>query len=195
MSAPSLAKFIMKRPWLERWVEPVANWYCNAAGYRKLGLKWVAPGSGLCTKNQTTYRDWELKNVMLINHGDRADDLIPEESDTVLLALKRLPPKEAYDRVFRLRRAFQVWSLDRAIGNKNRLLTRDSAPFLISYFPKTNKQSPKRRVPVYIPPRAFYWWWPAYAGLWISIANHTRNWSRGEGARGFGSSGHKKEII
>lgn len=40
----------------------------------------------------------------------RADDLIPEESDTVLLALKRLPPKEAYDRVFRLRRAFQVSS-------------------------------------------------------------------------------------
>ena len=38
----------------------------------------------------------------------RADDLIPEESETVLLALKRLPPKEAYDRVFRLRRAFQV---------------------------------------------------------------------------------------
>ena len=38
----------------------------------------------------------------------RADDLIPEENDTVQLALKRLPPKEAYDRVFRLRRAFQV---------------------------------------------------------------------------------------
>jgi len=53
----------------------LANWYANAAGYRKLGL--------------------------------RADDLIPEESETVLLALKRLPPKEAYDRVFRLRRAFQ----------------------------------------------------------------------------------------
>ena len=44
--------------------------------------------------------------LILLNH--RADDLIPEESDTVLLALKRLPPKEAYDRVFRLRRAFQV---------------------------------------------------------------------------------------
>lgn len=38
----------------------------------------------------------------------RADDLIPEESETVQLALKRLPPKEAYDRVYRLRRAFQV---------------------------------------------------------------------------------------
>lgn len=39
--------------------------------------------------------------------GLKADDLIPEESNTVQLALKRLPPKEAYDRVFRLRRAFQ----------------------------------------------------------------------------------------
>ncbi|MCJ1225083.1 Cytochrome b-c1 complex subunit 7 [Toensbergia leucococca] len=39
--------------------------------------------------------------------GLKSDDLIPEENDTVLLALKRLPPKEAYDRVFRLRRAFQ----------------------------------------------------------------------------------------
>jgi hypothetical protein len=38
----------------------------------------------------------------------RADDLIPEENDVVQLALKRLPPKEAYDRVFRMRRAFQV---------------------------------------------------------------------------------------
>lgn len=37
-----------------------------------------------------------------------ADDLIPEETETVQKALKRLPPKEAYDRVFRIRRAFQV---------------------------------------------------------------------------------------
>ncbi|EEQ83618.2 ubiquinol-cytochrome c reductase subunit 7 [Blastomyces dermatitidis ER-3] len=40
--------------------------------------------------------------------GLRADDLIPEENDTVQLALRRLPPKEAYDRVFRIRRAFQL---------------------------------------------------------------------------------------
>ncbi|KAL9006431.1 MAG: hypothetical protein Q9188_000836 [Gyalolechia gomerana] len=75
MSAPSMTKFILKRPWLTRWIIPIAKWEAEAAGYRKLGL--------------------------------RVDDLIPEESDTVMLALKRLPPKEAYDRVFRLRRAFQ----------------------------------------------------------------------------------------
>ena len=34
--------------------------------------------------------------------------MIPEESDTVQRALKRLPAKEAYDRIFRIRRAFQV---------------------------------------------------------------------------------------
>lgn len=38
----------------------------------------------------------------------RSDDLIPEENMTVRTALKRLPPKEAYDRIFRIRRAFQV---------------------------------------------------------------------------------------
>ncbi|KAI1935348.1 Cytochrome b-c1 complex subunit 7 [Ophidiomyces ophidiicola] len=40
--------------------------------------------------------------------GLRYDDLIPEENDVVQTALKRLPPKEAYDRIYRLRRAFQV---------------------------------------------------------------------------------------
>jgi hypothetical protein len=38
----------------------------------------------------------------------RADDLLPEENDVVQNALKRLGPQDAYDRVFRLRRAMQV---------------------------------------------------------------------------------------
>lgn len=40
--------------------------------------------------------------------GLKYEDLLPEETPAMQLALKRLPPKEAYDRVFRLRRAFQV---------------------------------------------------------------------------------------
>ncbi|KAK7532412.1 cytochrome b-c1 complex subunit 7 [Phyllosticta citribraziliensis] len=75
MSAPSLTNFIVKRPWLRRWMTPLANWYTDLAGYRKIGL--------------------------------RADDLIPEENEVVLKALKRLSAKESYDRVFRMRRAFQ----------------------------------------------------------------------------------------
>ncbi|EMC97052.1 hypothetical protein BAUCODRAFT_32794, partial [Baudoinia panamericana UAMH 10762] len=75
MSYPSLAPFIMKRPWLRSWFQPLATWYFENSGYRKLGL--------------------------------RADDLLPEETEGMQLALKRLSPKEAYDRVFRMRRAFQ----------------------------------------------------------------------------------------
>jgi hypothetical protein len=41
MSQPSLAGYIIKRPWLKKMMMPVANWYANAAGYRKLGLKYV----------------------------------------------------------------------------------------------------------------------------------------------------------
>lgn len=42
------------------------------------------------------------------DEANRSDDLIPEESEIMQRALKRLSPKDAYDRVFRMRRAFQV---------------------------------------------------------------------------------------
>jgi ubiquinol-cytochrome c reductase subunit 7 len=42
MSQPSITNFIVKRPWLKRWMTPLANWYTDAAGYRKLGLRSVA---------------------------------------------------------------------------------------------------------------------------------------------------------
>lgn len=42
MSVPSLAPFVLKRPWLLKALTPVANWYANAAGYRQIGLKYVA---------------------------------------------------------------------------------------------------------------------------------------------------------
>ena len=40
MSQPSLAQYIKGRPSLAKWITPVANWYANAAGYRKLGLRY-----------------------------------------------------------------------------------------------------------------------------------------------------------
>jgi ubiquinol-cytochrome c reductase subunit 7 len=42
------------------------------------------------------------------NKYPSADDLISEENEDVQLALKRLPPKQSYDRVFRIRRATQL---------------------------------------------------------------------------------------
>lgn len=39
MSAYSLAPFVLRRPWLTKMLMPMADWYANAAGYRKLGLR------------------------------------------------------------------------------------------------------------------------------------------------------------
>ncbi|KAG6133173.1 Cytochrome b-c1 complex subunit 7 [Claviceps purpurea] len=71
----SLAPFILRRPWLTKLFTPAALWYANAAGYRKLGLRY--------------------------------DDLYEEERESVQIALRRLSPKEAYDRIYRLRRSIQ----------------------------------------------------------------------------------------
>lgn len=40
MSGVSLAGFIAKKPWLLKIMMPLSNWYCNAAGYRKMGLRY-----------------------------------------------------------------------------------------------------------------------------------------------------------
>jgi hypothetical protein len=44
--------------------------------------------------------DWEQKTL-------RYDDIVAEENETVQRALKRLPPRLTYDRVYRQRRAMQ----------------------------------------------------------------------------------------
>ncbi|KAI1763977.1 putative ubiquinol--cytochrome-c reductase [Hypoxylon sp. FL1150] len=97
-SYPTLAPFILKRPWLANMLKPVANWYSNAAGYRQLGL--------------------------------RADDLIVEENEKVIKALKRLPPKEAYDRVYRLRRAFQCSTTHKLLPKSEWTTPKEDVPYL-----------------------------------------------------------------
>ncbi|KAL8857327.1 MAG: hypothetical protein Q9178_006093 [Gyalolechia marmorata] len=112
MSAPSMTKFIIKRPWLRRWMVPLANWYADAAGYRKLGL--------------------------------RADDLIPEESPTVMQALKRLPPKEAYDRVFRIRRAFQCSLSHQLLPKDQQTTPEEDYLYLTPYIKEIEAESRER---------------------------------------------------
>ncbi|KAL8866906.1 MAG: hypothetical protein Q9198_008715 [Flavoplaca austrocitrina] len=107
-----MTKFIAKRPWLKRWIVPLANWYADAAGYRKLGL--------------------------------RADDLIPEDSDTVMLALKRLPPNEAYDRVFRLRRAFQCSLSHQLLPKDQQTNPEDDYLYLTPYIKEIEAESRER---------------------------------------------------
>ncbi|OKL58931.1 hypothetical protein UA08_05771 [Talaromyces atroroseus] len=110
MSVPSLTSYVVKRPYLKRWLQPVAEWYTNAAGYRRLGLRYNT--HSINPDNVLGPGSWPLAGTLRLfgliwKAIGVADDLIPEESELVQKAIKRLPPKEAYDRVFRLRRAFQ----------------------------------------------------------------------------------------
>ncbi|EGS18330.1 putative cytochrome b-c1 complex protein [Thermochaetoides thermophila DSM 1495] len=62
--------------------------------------------------------NWYVNAAGYRQMGLRADDLICEEDERVLKALKRLSPKENYDRVYRLRRATQL-SLQHKLLPKN----------------------------------------------------------------------------
>ncbi|KAJ5745423.1 hypothetical protein N7520_010605 [Penicillium odoratum] len=112
MSAPSFAKYVVKRPWLHRWIQPVANWYTDAAGYRKLGLKF--------------------------------DDLRPEESPVMQQALRRLPAKEAYDRIFRIRRAFQCSISHTLLPKAEQTKPEDDKPYLDHIIREIEKENKER---------------------------------------------------
>ncbi|KAK5014062.1 Cytochrome b-c1 complex subunit 7, mitochondrial, partial [Cryomyces antarcticus] len=80
------------------------------------------------TSSESTLQEESLSNFGAATY--RADDLIPEESETVLLALKRLPPKEAYDRVFRMRRAFQCSLAHQLLPKSEQTKPEDDVPYL-----------------------------------------------------------------
>ncbi|PFH60801.1 hypothetical protein XA68_10315 [Ophiocordyceps unilateralis] len=98
MSAVSIAPFILRRPWLHKMMMPLANWYADAAGYRKLGLRY--------------------------------DDLLEEEREAVQIALKRLSPKEAYDRVYRLRRSTQLSYQHKLLPHEQWTKPEEDVPYL-----------------------------------------------------------------
>lgn len=75
----------------------MAEKYADLAGYRQIGLVLVPPPPLSRTSAH-----------IIANGQNSADDLIAEENDVVQEAIKRLPPKVAYDRMFRMRRAVQV---------------------------------------------------------------------------------------
>ncbi|OTB09091.1 hypothetical protein M426DRAFT_316383 [Hypoxylon sp. CI-4A] len=62
--------------------------------------------------------------------GLRADDLIVEENEEVIKALKRLPPQVAYDRVYRLRRAFQASATHKLLPKDQWTKAEEDVPYL-----------------------------------------------------------------
>lgn len=63
--------------------------------------------------------------------GLRTDDLIPEESDVVQQALKRLSEKERLDRVYRMRRAVQCSLTHKLLPKKDWTKPEEDTPYLL----------------------------------------------------------------
>ncbi|KAF1986638.1 ubiquinol-cytochrome c reductase subunit 7 [Aulographum hederae CBS 113979] len=77
--------------------------------------------------------------------GLRLDDLIPEDNETVQLALKRLPPKEAYDRVFRLRRAIQCSITHHLLPKEEQTKEDEDLPYLTTIIEDIEREQKEKK--------------------------------------------------
>ncbi|KAK3334253.1 cytochrome b-c1 complex subunit 7 [Neurospora tetraspora] len=85
---------------------------------------------GWLSKMLKPVSNWYINAAGYRQMGLRTDDLISEEDENVLAALNRLPPKEAYDRIYRIRRATQL-SLTHKLLPKNEWTTQEEdVPYL-----------------------------------------------------------------
>ncbi|KAG9068774.1 Cytochrome b-c1 complex subunit 7 [Linnemannia hyalina] len=89
MSGITLVNQVKASKFLSGILQPVANAFVNASGYRKLGLRY--------------------------------DDVLREETDIIREAVNRLPDNVGYERVYRMKVAFQ-YSLSHTIATKDTAL-------------------------------------------------------------------------
>ncbi|KAK7208571.1 ubiquinol-cytochrome c reductase complex 14 kDa protein [Myxozyma melibiosi] len=76
--------------------------------------------------------------------GLRYDDLIAEESPVVQKAINRLPPKEYYDRVFRIRRAHQLSLMHQLLPKEEYLKPEDDIRYLTPYILEAEAEAKER---------------------------------------------------
>jgi len=74
------------------------------------------------------------------------DDLLREESTTVQLALKRLPPKIAYDRAFRIRRAVQCSVTHHLLPKEEWIKEHEDVAYLTPYIDEIEGEEEERRI-------------------------------------------------
>ncbi|KAL2118561.1 hypothetical protein VTJ04DRAFT_8221 [Mycothermus thermophilus] len=82
------------------------------------------------TKLVRPVANWYANAAGYRQMGLKADDLIPEDNEPVLQALARLPPKEQYDRVYRIRRATQLSLQQKILPKSEWTKPEEDVPYL-----------------------------------------------------------------
>jgi len=117
--------------------------------------------------------------------------LIPEENEVVLLALKRLPPKEAYDRVFRMRRAFQVRQPSVTNWRPRPQAYLEQCSLAHQLLPKAEQTKPEEvSIKLLCTPISA----DSPLGPSVPVTTHRGNRGRNQRARGLGVDGYEEEI-
>lgn len=103
MSGPSLAPYILKRPWLKRWMVPFANWYADKAGYRKLGTwsRYICKHTDL-TSHRSPSRRSDTRR-------ERHSAACPKETATQRSIRPRFQIKESIPGTLDWGRAWDTW--------------------------------------------------------------------------------------
>lgn len=130
----SFAPYVRSSRTLSKWLQPIANWYANLSGYRRVGLLYDdlrASRSSSSSLTKTPYHttpssfcagqiSFKFSYIYYLVVEEREDvQRVRYFSSSVFLcvslvkrlfvqALTRLTPRETYDRAFRFKRASQI---------------------------------------------------------------------------------------
>ncbi|KAL6892411.1 cytochrome b-c1 complex subunit 7 [Trichoderma longibrachiatum] len=84
------------------------------------------------TKMLTPAANWYANAAGYRQLGLRYDDLLEEENEAVQIALQRLSPKEAYERVYRIRRSVQCSTIHKLLPKDQWTKPEEDVPYLRS---------------------------------------------------------------
>ncbi|KAJ3136737.1 Cytochrome b-c1 complex subunit 7 [Physocladia obscura] len=78
----------------------------------------------------TAFSEWHASAMGHRALGLKLDDLIPDEGPIVQEAVRRLPPAEQQERLFRYRRAYQLSTIQSLLEPADQLPTSQDTPYL-----------------------------------------------------------------
>ncbi|KAG9318398.1 cytochrome b-c1 complex subunit 7 [Chiua virens] len=129
---PSLAPYVRSSRSLKGLVTPIAHWYADLMGYRRMGLKY----DDLRTYS---YYDSEHTCSLLAIHKTELEEL-PE----VQRALGRLTPREAYDRAYRMKVSLHQSAIHKDLPKDTWVTAKDDVRYLKPHIEAVIKEDEER---------------------------------------------------
>ncbi|GJJ12431.1 hypothetical protein Clacol_006673 [Clathrus columnatus] len=96
------------------------------------------------TRTLTPFAQWYAETAGYRRMGLKYDDLIIEEREDVQKAVSRLPPKEAYDRIYRIRIASHCSVLHKDLPKEQWVKASDDVRYLTPHIEEVVREDQER---------------------------------------------------